>query len=146
MPKNSQDVGSNVEACLAQSWSFLSGEPVSFEPVAEPATLSDETIYWWVGLNPRGAIWSAGLILGLKGDNIFASADYASELCNIFAGCLTRLYENRDGFSAGLPRSLTAAEVREMKAKVTRLNCYRNQTGTALVLAYYADLSIEPVQ
>lgn len=144
MASNPQDVGSNVEACLAQSWHFLSGEPMSFGATQGVDALPDEAVHWWVGLNPRGADWSAGVVLSLSGDAAAVSCDYAGELCNIFAGCLTRLYENRDGFLSQIPRCLTAAAVSEMAARATRLHCYSNSAGNIMITAYYADQAIEP--
>lgn len=137
-----------VAGCLARTWTFLMGETVSFdysEAGCEHGRWRQEQHYL-VTLHPDQAAWRAGVIVGLSPAVAARVANTGKEICNIFSGCLTPLFSNREEFVVGLPVDLDTDAMQHILDSATAACCYVSTDRRVHVLAYEIETGDTPAE
>lgn len=133
------DVGTSVESCLAQTWEFITGVPMDFQASHSAIQQTGPAVSFIQTLCPNEADWSAGIILTLSGAALIDANQSGSEICNVFSGCVTRLFSQREEFQIGLPIRIPRENLVRLMADIRVINRYISRRNDVLLIAFEAD-------
>ncbi|HZX31397.1 MAG TPA: hypothetical protein VFF03_08610 [Rhodocyclaceae bacterium] len=134
-----QDVGSTVEACLGQTWEFLTGNPMEFQTVEDGFALPEPLLHFLIRLSPAAAPWGAGALLSLDAHSLDDPDMVAAEICNVCSGCVRRIFANRHDLEVGLPVRLEPDQVCRLLASARIKRCYASSERNVRFLAFECD-------
>lgn len=138
-----EDVASSVEACLAQTWEFLTGDAMAFRVVDKDFAIPEPLLHYFIRLSPAAASWTTGAILSLATNCLEEPDLVAAEICNVCSGCVRRIFPQRNEFDVGLPVTLGAEQVARLLASVRVVRCYASDRQDVRFLAFESDRPLE---
>lgn len=137
------DVGPTVEACLAQTWEFLTGSEMSFRVAGDDFAVAEPALHFFIRLSPPAAPWGAGAILSLEAGCLDSPGEIAGEICNVCSGCVRRIFPNRNDLDIGVPVVLGPGQAARLLAGTRIVRCYASEGGNARFLAFESDSPLD---
>ncbi len=133
-----EDVGASVESCLSETWAFLTGGTLRFRQTETLPTLKEPCTGFTMAFYAAGARQQSGIMLILSGSAIGEAGEFGCELCNIFSGCVTRLFKGRENFEIGLPICLSGSTAKDMIGQISILHCFTSECGRIAIATFNA--------